>query len=641
MPLPKTPRERAEVRAAIWRMSQPDGPYALLTVVASVIASYGLLAGSAAVVIGAMLIAPLMGPILGMALGVAQGDTVLLRRAARSELLGVGLALAISLAIGLAPFRLDLGDEVLSRTRPTLYDLVIALAAGVGAAYALVDRRVSPSLPGVAIATSLVPPLTACGLCVASGRWSWAGGAALLFVANLLAIVTTGAATFIVVGLRRPGLDGASVLHHGRRLLVYAVAVVVVGLHMGHTLAELIREHRLGGSITACLEEELGALGGARITDLRNEWTAEELRVSMTVVASVPLEADDVDVLEKALRARVDPGISLTARSVVVRDCTSRGPIAVAGQADRQDAEAEERAQTLATAQAVLQHQLASEPGRTVTELASKPSPTGPVLSAVVRGPEPVAPAEVATAQEALRAALGRQIRLEVQSVMAWSVDADGFVASGGTLKPVTDANEVARLAAVAQDTVDHVLPGARVVGVRATVEEATPWLALALYAASELTPPQTRALEAALRVTVHPALQIRVVTLAGAWTTSDGYAGYPAGRDPVARTGTTPVTPDTTALRHDETLALSLASARDDVATVRRLMDGGADAAAAVWFGVTACHQAARASGTACLAELRARGALPGETDSLGQTPLDWARAAGNPAGVELIETR
>lgn len=154
----------------------------------TIIAAYGLLSNSTAVVIGAMLVAPLMGPIFGIALGLSIGDNRLLREATSSELLGVLLSVGLAALIGIATLQPDLGPEIIARTRPTIYDVLIALASGLAGAYAIADERISPALPGVAIATALVPPLATCGICLSAGFWDGARGAMLLFLVNLLAI---------------------------------------------------------------------------------------------------------------------------------------------------------------------------------------------------------------------------------------------------------------------------------------------------------------------------------------------------------------------------------------------------------------------------------------------------------------------
>ncbi|HEY7141397.1 MAG TPA: DUF389 domain-containing protein [Methylomirabilota bacterium] len=122
----------AERRDAVYNevieISTPQASYYTRVAIATVIATYGPPQNSAAVNIGAMLIAPLMGPIFGIALCLCSRDRRLLRAASASEILSVVIAVAIGTIVGLVPFRLGFGPEVLARTEPTLYELIIGVA---------------------------------------------------------------------------------------------------------------------------------------------------------------------------------------------------------------------------------------------------------------------------------------------------------------------------------------------------------------------------------------------------------------------------------------------------------------------------------------------------------------------------------
>ncbi|MFW5970359.1 MAG: DUF389 domain-containing protein, partial [Halofilum sp. (in: g-proteobacteria)] len=181
------PKRRRQIYEDVTELSRPTGSYYVMMALSTVIAAYGLLIDSAPVVAGAMLVAPLMGPIFGIALALVSNNRRLLWSSLQSELTGIFIALAVGVLIGLAPLRVPFGSEWLVRTQPTLYDLAIALASGLAGAYALIDERVSPALPGVAISVAVLPPLATCGLAVSAGEWEMAGGAEMLFTANFFA----------------------------------------------------------------------------------------------------------------------------------------------------------------------------------------------------------------------------------------------------------------------------------------------------------------------------------------------------------------------------------------------------------------------------------------------------------------------
>lgn len=161
--------------------SEPALRFYLMVAVSTLIASFGLISDSTAVVIGAMLVAPLMTPIFGIALALVRGETGLLGRALRAEIMGVLAALAMSFVLGSLIGHYEPTGEMLARTRPNLFDLLVAVLAGFAGTYALIDEKISPALPGVAIATAIVPPLANSGLCLALGEVEGGIGSFLLF----------------------------------------------------------------------------------------------------------------------------------------------------------------------------------------------------------------------------------------------------------------------------------------------------------------------------------------------------------------------------------------------------------------------------------------------------------------------------
>ncbi|MFC8228530.1 DUF389 domain-containing protein [Streptomyces sp. NPDC057287] len=176
-----------------------------LLVLASVIASAGVVGDSTATVIGAMIVAPLMTPILGSALALVLADR---SQVVRCVLLVLGGALAV-VAVGMLlgwiaapPDAFASNSQVTSRISPRLIDLLAALATGTVGAFALVRADISDALPGVAIAISLVPPLAVTGLLLTVSRYHDAGESALLFATNVAAIVATGTVVFLVFGVR-------------------------------------------------------------------------------------------------------------------------------------------------------------------------------------------------------------------------------------------------------------------------------------------------------------------------------------------------------------------------------------------------------------------------------------------------------
>lgn len=171
-----------------------------ILVLAIFVASLGLNTNSTAVIIGAMLISPLMGPIIGMGLGVGINDFMLLKRAFKNYLVATLFSVATAtLYFLITPFN-EAQSELLARTSPTIYDVLIALCGGLAGIIALgsLSQRSGNVIPGVAIATALMPPLCTVGFCLATANWLYALGALYLYLINTIFI---SVATFIGVTL--------------------------------------------------------------------------------------------------------------------------------------------------------------------------------------------------------------------------------------------------------------------------------------------------------------------------------------------------------------------------------------------------------------------------------------------------------
>ena len=196
-----SPERKTAVMNDIFENSVPAPRFYVMVIISNLIAVLGLVANSPAVIIGAMLVAPLMTPIFGISLALVRGNSHLLFRSIVAEVQGVGLAILLSFLFGLLPLAIEPTSEMLARTQPNLLDLLVAVFAGLAGAYAMVDERISPSLPGVAIATAIVPPLANTGLCLAVGEY-WGGlGSFSLFLANFLSILLAASVVFVTAGM--------------------------------------------------------------------------------------------------------------------------------------------------------------------------------------------------------------------------------------------------------------------------------------------------------------------------------------------------------------------------------------------------------------------------------------------------------
>ena len=203
--------------------------FGVLLVLSTVIAAGGVVGDSTATVIGAMIIAPLMTPIMATALSIVTGDAAHLFRSMIVVVVGACASVGLSFCIGLLSVGIDVSSnsQILSRTNPRIIDLVVALATGTVGAFALAREDVSDTLPGVAIAISLVPPLAVVGISLEAGAPSDAAGALLLFGTNVLAILAAGGAVLWFMGygrVARMSSDG----HRRAGTVIIAVGLIAI-----------------------------------------------------------------------------------------------------------------------------------------------------------------------------------------------------------------------------------------------------------------------------------------------------------------------------------------------------------------------------------------------------------------------------
>ncbi|QEY30999.1 TIGR00341 family protein [Synechococcus sp. RSCCF101] len=227
-------RTQTEMRLGMQGQAGLSQPFLILLLSAAAIASLGLMTNNQSVVVGAMIIAPLMNPIQSFAFALAIDDYRLMRRSLLTLAFGVIATISTACLLNLAtPY--DLVDsEIISRTHPSLLDLLIALFAGVAGAYASIRKDIPNSIAGVAIAVALVPPLCVAGIALGTSgevvtafgigqlnRWQILSGGFLLFLSNLVGICVASFTIYISYGFG----SWKSLL---KRLALLLVGVIVI-----------------------------------------------------------------------------------------------------------------------------------------------------------------------------------------------------------------------------------------------------------------------------------------------------------------------------------------------------------------------------------------------------------------------------
>jgi uncharacterized hydrophobic protein (TIGR00271 family) len=317
---------RAEVADTVY-FKEPDRrgkliSYSVMLLLSVALASLAILQDSTAVIIGAMLVAPLMTPIMGCAVGFVAGWW----QRAQESLVVVALSVgaAISLAWVLASWipalvPLAANSQVLSRASPTLIDMAIALAAGAAGAYATVDDRVSSSLPGVAIAVALVPPLGVVGVCLEAGLVLQALGAMLLFLTNLVSIILASMFVFVLVGFVPVRRDLKGWRAYLGPAATVAAAALLIMVPLGFTGKGVLRTAERRGLAQEQVADWLGTDPAFRVVRVRSQ--RDEVRVELVGGGELP----SITELERAISASFGSPVSVTVELIHSEVVTSRG----------------------------------------------------------------------------------------------------------------------------------------------------------------------------------------------------------------------------------------------------------------------------------------------------------------------------
>ncbi|MCA9913737.1 MAG: DUF389 domain-containing protein, partial [Anaerolineae bacterium] len=257
-------------------------------------------------------VAPLMSPLGALATGMATGLTAITRRAALTLLQGVGLALLISVFIGLVLPTDTPTAEMLARGTPSLLDAGVALFSGLVAAFALGRKEIPAALAGVAIAAALMPPVCTIGLGVAFQNWVLAGGATLLFITNIVFIVVAENVVFLWMGFRpgrQPESERGVVIWWG---IIILLLVIVVSL-----LVTLGQRASIESRVEQILRTALPP--SAAITDVLVEEMDEGLlHVMLDVRTRGLITPAEVTEYEAALQTALDRPVQLEVAALPV-----------------------------------------------------------------------------------------------------------------------------------------------------------------------------------------------------------------------------------------------------------------------------------------------------------------------------------
>jgi uncharacterized hydrophobic protein (TIGR00271 family) len=306
-------RSREEIFRDASDARQFDAVYFAMLILSCLIALLGLLLNSPAIIIGGMLISPMMGPILACGIALTTADGVLGRKASWNLALSTGEVVLIAvIATWLSPLKTPT-PEILARTNPNLMDLLVAFFSGLAGTLALSSRKSGLAiLPGVAIATAVMPPLATVGYGLSTGQWVLARGAFMLFSTNVTAIVISAELVFFLVGFRpsRHKLPEGTHLLVRHRTLIATAILLVLSVPLLRTLMQAAHQVQLRYSISAALQEQTSRFG-CRLDKVELRIGRKSILVSAVVQTPQYIEAPEIELWERQVSSSVGRNVRI------------------------------------------------------------------------------------------------------------------------------------------------------------------------------------------------------------------------------------------------------------------------------------------------------------------------------------------
>jgi uncharacterized hydrophobic protein (TIGR00271 family) len=295
--------------------------YFLLLSAANLIALSGLITNSAPVIIGAMLISPLMGPILSFGFAFTTGAKQIWKRSVKKIIVSIVVTLVVAaLASLLSPMK-ELTQEMISRTRPNLYDLIIAFLAGsAGAAALCTKKNYLTVVPGVAIATAVIPPLSVAGFGIGVWNYSLFFGGLFLFFTNFVAITIATGVVFFVFGFRPRMITGTDVSQLKKRMAYLGTILIIISIPLVYTLHVSISEVRLRSEMQRLLKQEFDREKTSHLTTFNYVKTrGGKIEINVVINAVEYLNDETVAKAEKVVADSLGENVKLNVEQVKVQ----------------------------------------------------------------------------------------------------------------------------------------------------------------------------------------------------------------------------------------------------------------------------------------------------------------------------------
>tara|TARA_B100001063_G_scaffold41173_1_gene34994 strand:- start:12960 stop:14870 length:1911 start_codon:yes stop_codon:yes gene_type:complete len=277
--------------------------YLILMILSTLLATTGLFANSAPVIIGAMILAPLMAPIISLSMGVIRTDQFLLFKSIRTLAIGIFMALLFSSVYTLFIPLEQITAEMQGRLHPNLLDLLVAVFSGIAGAYATSKEEVAKSLAGVAIAVALVPPLSVTGIGIGLGNIDVIYGSFLLFITNLVGITLSAALTFIVLGF-------APVTKAKKGVFYTSIIMTIVAIPLFLSFMKVVDRNKYLEDLNSIKNITIGKEKiDLNINTIENR--KDNILVDIEVISHKPLSLTDYNIIKNKLQEKTNKRIVL------------------------------------------------------------------------------------------------------------------------------------------------------------------------------------------------------------------------------------------------------------------------------------------------------------------------------------------
>lgn len=285
-----------DIKASVVSGAKLKGTNMCILICAIIIASIGLNMNSVAVIIGAMLISPMMGAIIGVGYAIATNDFKFVKRAAVSLIIQIAISVITSSIYFMVSPISNTSSELLSRTMPTIWDVLIAIVGGLAGAIGMTRKEKSNVIPGVAIATGLMPPLCTVGYGISMKNLSYVGGAFYLFFINAFFICLSSIIVFKIMKMpRKKGANAKEEWKIKRNLGIIAIITIIPSVFLAH---QIVKESIINANVQKYLNAEFRYEGTQIVkssVDIKNK------KINLALIGKV-LEHEEIINLSNALK---------------------------------------------------------------------------------------------------------------------------------------------------------------------------------------------------------------------------------------------------------------------------------------------------------------------------------------------------